>query len=327
MPPGFWLQFRYDLKWIAPSITTRLKSEDLRESLRSAETLIAYLDQSNASVPPEVVPCRMAKLIEPVPLGSTVSIQLELGAFARAEDVAVFNRDIRAKVSGLPEWKAGQIEGFYWFEIPEISGCVLTSDLESWESLVSQLAPRPDFSTEMVFYTIEGMLKVGSQKRVDATSNKYKLGPNQQYELRIYHFHPTQGEPKTQLSLETTSELITLTTNPEVSLESRYDLKRVRLRTRGSPARESAVLTMKRRPTSSSNWEWEFDLPVSIRGWFWRKFGLGALLGAFLAVSPIVAAYSNSKLSPHSQLVISIVSAVSSLLAGEVATFGLRRTL
>jgi hypothetical protein len=44
-------------------------------------------------------------------------------------------------------------------------------------------------------------------------------------------------------------------------------------------------------------------------------------------VSPIVAAYSNSKLSAHDQLVIALVGAASSLLAGFAAAFGLKRSI
>jgi hypothetical protein len=51
------------------------------------------------------------------------------------------------------------------------------------------------------------------------------------------------------------------------------------------------------------------------------------LVGMFLMVTPIIAAYSNSKLSGRDQLTTALVGAISSLLAGFAADFGLEPSI
>jgi hypothetical protein len=112
-----------------------------------------------------------------------------------------------------------------------------------------------------------------------------------------------------------------------VLLDSRYDLKRIRFRTMSPVSPEPGVLAVRRQLPNQTVWEWEFDLPVQVRGTFWRKLGLGLLIGIFLAVSPIVSAYSNPNLSAVSRAIISLVSTITGMLAGIAAAFGLRRSL
>jgi hypothetical protein len=115
---------------------------------------------------------------------------------------------------------------------------------------------------------------------------------------------------------------------PELLLDSRYDLKRLAFRT-GSPVPgENGVLTLSRKThAADEKWEWDLDLGLRVRAAVGRQLLFGLLVGLFLMVTPIVAAYSNSKLTTNQQLVIAVVGAISSLLAGFAAAFGLKRSI
>jgi hypothetical protein len=71
------------------------------------------------------------------------------------------------------------------------------------------------------------------------------------------------------------------------------------------------------------------DLSVRGRAAVRRQllFGLFGLVGMFLVITPIIAAYSNSKLSSRDQLTTALVGAISSLLAGFAADFGLKPSI
>ncbi len=115
---------------------------------------------------------------------------------------------------------------------------------------------------------------------------------------------------------------------PELLLDSRYDLKRLAFRT-GSPVPgERGVLTLRRRALGAADtWEWDLDLSLRVRAAVGRQLMFGLLVGAFLMVTPIVAAYSNSDLSSRSRLILAVVGVITSVLAGLAAAFGLKRSI
>lgn len=329
MPIGTWIQFRYARGLVPPPLLAGIGDKKTLRRLRGAPTLINYLDLSDPLRNPEVVPCRIASLVDVVPLGSTVSLQLELADFALASDISRFNEDLAALAGDVvPKWDGQRVRGSFWFEVNgELHSVTRSSDMAVWENLVEQIAERKDFEDEPFFYAIQDLLEVGPDRPVPAKKNLYKLRPNREYDVRIYHFHPTHGEPQSLIGLETSHPSLSFTTNPRVLLDSRYDLKRIRLRTMSPVSREPGVLAVRRQTLNQPEWAWEFDLPIQVRGTFWRKLALGLLIGTFLAVSPIVSANSNPNLSAGSRLVISLVSTITGILAGIAAAFGLRRSL
>jgi hypothetical protein len=329
MPTGTWIQFRYAREWVAPAILADLVDAKKRKALAGKDVLISYVDQTELQQDPELLPCRMASLVDVVPLGRTVSLQLELADFALASDLTQFNDEAKSLAGDVfPRREADGLKGAYWFEISRSPNSIArSSGLATWESIVQQVATRPDFQEEHFFYTVEGLVDVAPTKPLAAKRNMFHMRANREYDLRIYHYHPTHGDPRAQIGLETSHASLSFTTNPEVLLDSRYDLKRIRLRTMAPESREPGVLTIRRQEQGKPEWEWEFDLPIQVRATFWRKIGFGLLVGCFLAVSPIVGAYSNPSLSAGSRQVISLVAIVTGILAGVTAAFGLRRSL
>jgi hypothetical protein len=149
------------------------------------------------------------------------------------------------------------------------------------------------------------------------------------YELRVYHFSPGNDDTEAELQASVLGVPVEFTMTPELLLDSRYDLKRLAFRT-GSPVPgQRGVLTLRRKDVGGADkeWAWDLDLGLHVRAAVLRQLLFGLLVGLFLMVTPIVAAYSNSKLTTHQQLVIALVGAGSSLLAGLAAAFGLKRSI
>jgi hypothetical protein len=329
MPSGTWIQFRYAATWIAPSIASQLDERKKRKRLRGTQSLIAYIDQADPGKDPEIVPCRYATLVDVAKLGRTTSLRLEFGDFAYAADLPQLNESLSSRVSeALPRRVDGRMEGCYWLALEGgLAEVTRSSNLDTWEMIVEQLASRSDFQQERFFYTLEGLVDVATEKRLRPKGNLCALRPSREYDLEIYHYHPTEGDPDTFLSATTSEPSISFAMTPEVLLDSRYDLKRIRLRTASPMSAERGVLTLRRRRRSENDSEWQFDLPVRLRGAVLRRLGVGLLIGVLLAVSSVVAAYSNPKLSDADQLTIALVGGGASLLAGVAAAFGLRRSL
>lgn len=325
MPKGSGLQFRYDSKWIAPVIRDRISTGTVKDT----PSLIVYIDQHDNTKIPELVPCRFAKLVDAVSHGTTVSLVLALEEFAYAENLTAFNNEMRAASAGtLPAWQPdGKITGAYWLEIgQEPRTAVKSLKLSEWEKIVAQVAGHPDFANESYFYTMEAIIAIGLGTTVSPQDGVYELAPGREYEFRIYHFHPTTVAPGTRLRLDTSSQWLAFTTNPVLIVDSRYDLKRVRLKTGKPSTRETAVLAILRNGVNG-NANLEFDLPLQIRGTFWNTLGYGILLGTLLAGPQIVAALSNPNLPAHNVAVISIVSGILGLGAGVLAAFGLKKSV
>jgi hypothetical protein len=327
MPKGAHLQFRYDSKWIAAGVRDLLSNK----GVKGTPSLIAHIDQHDKAKTPELIPCRFATLADAVSHGSTVSVILALGEFGYAKDLAAFNLEMRSASTTLPTWgPEGSITGTYWMDIAREPNTVLRSaTLDTWEEVVAQLAERSDFADEPCFYVVEGLYPIGRDSPLSHEGGTYEIGAGREYEVRIYHFHPRRAPEQTWLRLATVSGSLRFTTNPLLSIDSRYDMKRARLRA-GTPAKaEDTVLSVYRVTSDRQDvlGMWEFDLPLRIKGSFWPTLMHGIVLGTLLAGPQIVAAFSNPGLPPSNVTAICIVSAILGLVAGIFAAFGLRRSV
>jgi hypothetical protein len=329
LPPGAWLAFRYNREWIADDVLRRLEPPADPTKLNGSDVLIAYIDQHDSSQAIEIVPCRFATLHDVAPLGQTTSLQLELRDLAYAADLVAVNDLLKQRAPAtFPHRTNGTIEGAYWFETDVLPGISPANDEATWEKLVAQLGARTEFANERFFYKVEGIVDLGSRKVRAPKKNVFRLRPGRDYELRLYHFSPGKDDAEAELQASVLGVPVEFTMTPELLLDSRYDLKRLAFRT-GSPVPgQNGVMTLRRRALgSNANWEWDLDLRLRVGAAIGRQLLFGLLVGLFLMVTPIVAAYSNSKLSAHDQLLIAVVGAISSLLAGFAAAFGLKRSI
>lgn len=327
MPSGMRLPFRYDQKWVAPRLLTAL-GDGKAGQVDGAHALVVYVDQADPLREPLFIPCRTATIVNPLLLGQTVSLELELGSPVLAPDLGEFQSEMRSSTTDrLPHWTDEGVGGSYWLESTRDLSIEGSADLATWELVVQQLSSRADFDGERFFYVVQALVDVANKKTQSVRDSRFLLRANREYAVRLYHFHPDRGDPSTLLRLDATQQSLVFTSNPEVTLDSRYDLKQVRFRTGLPAARELELITIRRKSTSEADWDSEFEIPVHIRGTFWRRFGIAVLIGIFLSAPQIVQTYNDGDLSDESRLMMVIVFAVSGLAAGIVAAFALRRSL
>jgi len=171
------------------------------------------------------------------------------------------------------------------------------------------------------------MSPLESNKAVQLKEGRYELASGTEYELRIYHYSPGGGPLNTRLTLATSSPWLMFTTNPLLVLDSRYDLKRVRIKTGKPSSKEPAILSVLRSESGTETPELQFDLQVAVRSNFAWTLLYGVVLGVLLGGPQIVAAFSNPALPRTNAYFISVMSGVSGLFAGIFAAFGLKKSL
>jgi hypothetical protein len=252
-----------------------------------------------------------------------------MAIFGFAESLTAFRNELQAASAGtIPSWKQDQsIQGFYWIDLgQEPRTVVKTKNFVDWEKIVGQIAGRADFQGEGCFYTTK-LVELRSAKTILLTPEQrvYKLGSGRQYEFHIYHFHPIDVPPGTALSLTSASDWLKFTTNTSIAFDSRYDLKRVRLRVGYPSTQEFAVITISCSKPSTEDSGFQFDLPIQISGTFWRTLGFGAAIGVLLAAQQIFAVWNNPNLPSNNAVVSTIASLIIGLVTGILATFGLRK--
>lgn len=331
MPRGSRLQFRYRLDLVTEGVKQRIKDG----TYRNTRALIAYLDQQDRTKVPELVPCRFTRIVHAQIHGSTTSLVFVLEEFAYAENVEAFNNQARlASGDTLPSRKSPEdkfAEGAFWLEVGDeaLTNVISTRDVGDWEQIVYQLFQHEDFKTENCFYMIEGLYEGEDQEKINLKSSSYHLKPSQEYEVRIYHFLPKVAKKTVSLRFGISRPSITFTTNSVQTIDSEYDMKRVRFETGRPVLSEKSVLSVFRTNVDDNN-EIEildFDIPLQTAGTWVLKLILGIVIGVLLAAPHITAALGNSQLSSMIKGIIVVVSVIASVFAGLIAAFGLKKSI
>jgi hypothetical protein len=295
--------------------------------------LISYIDQHDKSKIPDFIPCRFAFISDARIHGTTVALGLCLQEFAFAENLDSFSKETRT-LSGnvVPTWgQDGRLTGYYCLEIDADRSCPLTSskELATWERIVNQVAQRADFLDEKCFYTFHGIRDVCTQRTVSLEGGALMLKPATTYEIELYHFHPTEGKSNAFLRVQTETPLIRITSNPTLEVNSRYDVKLVRIQTARPTTSETAVLSIFRGDDLKNDrfGKIDFDLRLVVSSVWLRNLLVGVLIGILLAAPQVIAAFSNSQLTVNTQTVITLFSLLAGMSAGMVASFQLPKRL
>lgn len=154
------------------------------------------------------------------------------------------------------------------------------------------------------------------------------LEPDKQYELSIYHYHPSLTPSGVWLRLDSENRWVTNMSNPLLSIDSRYDQKRVRFRSGRPWQDEEARVSIYRvqdadpRETIGSP---EFDLSLSIRSSRWPLYGYVLLLAALLATPQIIQGWLETDYTQLTKIVVTVVALVFGLAVGIAGVFGLQR--
>jgi hypothetical protein len=329
MPEGSKLQFRYRLDLVAQRVKQMIENGTYKNN----KALIAYLDQRDGTKPPELVPCRFAKIAHAQMHGSTTSLVFVLEEFAYAENIEAFNNQARLASGNTlplrrnPEDKYAQ--GAFWLEVGDeaLNNVISTRDLGDWEKIVYQLVQRKDFESENCFYMIEGLYQAEGDVKVNMKRGSYHLKPSKEYEVRIYHFLPRTAQKTVSLRLDISRPSITFTTNCIQIIDSEYDMKRIRFKTDQPVLSEKSILSVFRTDGDTGNQieTLDFDVQLQTAGVWGLKLILGIGIGILLAAPHITAAMGNNQLSNRIKCVIVLVSVIASILAGIIATFGLKK--
>jgi hypothetical protein len=331
MPMGSHLPFRYSLGLIPESLKEPIK----RNKLAGQEICIAYLDRSVQSQKPMIVPCRKAKLIKSHTLGDFCILEFELLEFWLAPDLQAFNKDIHSKIGNLPYWEEDCLKGYFCSKAESIpTSLMVSTEIESWQTLVKSLKSHADFATEPFFYYVRGVYPTKMECRIEAIDNVYDVVANSSYEIRIVQFSP--GDTNQTVALkeinwllaDSDTQSLSFITNKKLAVDSDYDEKILRFRTSNTSNTVDSMISLLRhvRVNEAPKIEdaiWDFDLRFHIKPRTWTGIWQGALIGILIACQGLVLIFFNSYITE--KLPPSIAVVILGLATGWVASFSLRK--
>ncbi len=335
------MQYRYQRKWIADSVLEKIS----RKQVQGTKCLLTYIDQSTPSQPMGFVPLRTAIMTSAQPHGTTVSFLMRLEKFVYAEDLSGFKGEITgASGSLLPKWGSDASPvGKYVLEISEkLNSIAENTDadwsqlvLTTWEKLVGQLHDRRDFQPLNFFYKVLGLFPVGADVPLSLLPVEgeklvsYEIVAGQEYELRLYQYHPEKSPTNEGLIFRATEGAIDFLTNPTIIVDSKYDLKRLRL-TVDPSGLLNAISVAVHRVSDVGKEEfgrWEFDILFRVRqpkGW---KIGVGMGVGLLLAAPQIISAWLSPSLPDLSRWIVSGIAVASGITVGLFVMFRIKRPI
>jgi hypothetical protein len=330
LPPGAQMQFRYDRKWVAPSILEQIP----REQLAGVVILLCFLAGDGAAHPFEIIPIRFARLIRAELVGTSCLFIFEAGGFARGLDDAAVRSAIdstnRPKLPGPSKASQALFAFDCDLRTPLPPG---TPSLAAFENVVARVTKSQPFSSpETVFFTVFRMSRLGkfswfgSWPRTKfpsrAQMGTYVLSGGKRYECEVYCLRPNesaQGEAAAKLKLSIASEddQLTFISATHGEVDSKYDVKRFVFRSdAGIFDRLTGIRFFLTNETDGTTRR-EIALPILLR----RNVLLGEikflLVGAATAITGLLAASAAGKLTP----LIGTLIAIGGFLAGIAAVF------
>lgn len=333
LPIGTQLQFRYELD---PLVSEGVKQKIQQGTLLNEEVVIAYADRST---PPEggtgfieLIPVRRATIASAVAPGKTASLVFILGKVAYASDIRAFNNEI-ANLSGnaLARWEDGQVRGYFCAELNAHPTTMIDiEDLGQWEEVVTQLSQHKDFDSEETFFTVFGLLTEDELKAMSATLRHVPwpdmLPANAERELAIYQYHPQKSPTDLFLSVRTGGDL-TVESPSRIRLDSRYDLKRIRIKS-GDPSyrnRLSWITLATEGPGVSGSLE--SDMSLKVKSNWLRRVVVAAVIAVGITGAQAIPLATRVDLSTTGKVASAIGILFISFIVGLAAVWGIRRSV
>ncbi len=330
LPMGSALQFRYDTKWIGVKTMEEIRGG----RLVGQDLIVAYIDQSKpeesvASQHIEVIPVRTGKVSAVAVTGDTVALEFTIGTMAHASDLSAFNAElVSLSERALPKWVEQKPEGKYCAELTSVpSKLDRTNGIGHWQKIVKQLAERDDFKEERAFFTVLGLLS-GSERRKIAVELahadwKQKVAPNSDNDLLVYHFHPKPPRRGAALTLSATvGEGLAIESNT-VSVDSRYDLKRIHVRSLDPPTERGSWISVTL--ADAEDVQLDVEMATKVKSDWLRRVLTGSAIAIGLALAQVVAV-SVSDNDGDVKAWLIVFAMLGSLIVGMAAAFGLRRS-
>jgi hypothetical protein len=161
MPMGNSLRFRYELPLISENLLNKFKNC----YLKGESVCIAYLDRSDSTCAPTIIPCRIGTLLKSEVCGNFCILDFKLGAFGITRDVQAFNDEILGEAEQLPYWDGGKIRGYFCQSLKSEPTSLITSfEISDWQHLIVTLKKQSDFLGESFFYYVQGVFPSGVER-------------------------------------------------------------------------------------------------------------------------------------------------------------------
>ncbi|MER8505258.1 hypothetical protein [Mesorhizobium sp. M0618] len=240
LPRGGQMQFRYDGKWLAGDVRSRVP----REQLADEYALVCFVAGSSDPIPYELIPIRIARVIRAESVGTSYIFTLAADAYVSEATTG----ELRAAISPacrerLPSAAQGPSE-IYCFSLDFELRPHQRLTFEAFEETAKQLSRHKSFAAEQsAFFAVRQISKIsgrswfGTWPRSSAVEQgAFRVSTGKRYECEVYCLrlfeHPIDADgarstPK-ELALvaEANDDSIQFASAKRSVIDSRYDLKR-----------------------------------------------------------------------------------------------------
>lgn len=312
-PPGSLLQFRYDRNLVSGTVIKRVSESGLQND----RCLVVYWDEEAPKGTPNLIPCRFGRIIQSGVPGTIVTIEFRLEGYAYAEDLNAFRKEFQdlglIDVEGKCEILVNPIP-------LALTKVVESTEIAVWQSLVSQLAPRPKFVGEDFFFTLDSIARRKPRKQLELQGGKLELDSGSEYDLGFFVYHPDHPDKASldgRINLLSSHEALMTSSGAPIVVDSPYDYTYARLRTGTPDEKQHATLTIQLE-TSKHLESMNFVLDMPVKG-AWRRIAGGiVLVGLLLALPQLITWISTEWLRRT-------ITLVSQLVAAAVVALGLKK--
>jgi len=337
MPRGARLRFRYGQEHVDSVVRPELS----KDSLSGASLLLCYLNVTDPTAIPNVVPCRFATLISSRQIGRYVTCKLSLGGFASHQQLAEF-QSMMTERQAFPKWHAAESGGRdlkgSWVHAVTSSRlfAVETDEDLAWQAVVSTLAESPDFASERYFYRLEEIRDLRRNRTVQPFCGVYNLRGSTMYEISVLHFDPSD-EPRPKPNGNAPPWILVKCEGPglnpvsgaALAIDSPYDEKKVRFETTSSVSPQRGLLRFlkhgeQEHDPDPSKAVPDFEIEVGVAGDHGSVFWRGLLLGGLLSAQQLFAISKTAQPEDITATLV-MISIVLSLITGWVALLNLRK--
>lgn len=327
MPAGARLQFRYTLSLLASGVRDRVKDN----GLVGQDACLAYIETSDKSKEPEIVPTRAGKVVRSEVQGDFCVLEFALQGYAYAGDLGAFNRQLRTQDGNLPHWKGNDLIGHFCSEVKADTTLPLKLDAgkAQWQEICRALSKFPAFGGERVFYLVEGVKTLSDSAQVMCDDGIYQFESGGLYEIRLVHFSPIrlafparpQNKDMDWLVIDSDEKALTIVGTNTAAVDSDYDRKSFRVRAATTSVPLDARLSFSRRGPNTSKEEatWDFDLQAQVQRQTGRLIRVGLLIGLPVALQGLVLTLSNDKITDKFWVSVAVV--LTGFTTGLLATF------
>jgi hypothetical protein len=257
-PAGSVFRFRYDEKYVAP--TLRIDWE--HDALTQRDVLVVYSIQQPADYHAAAyVPIRRGQISRCFAEGSTLVVEFRVTGYAplrrpeqdetKGDLVRSFSESLGVALLGHPGHDDRNLR-FSAAEGEEPTGLIAAGDTEAhaFERLVAYLSPTVSFGST-VFWRVAHVRKLGDVAPVIADAQgRFRLVSENTYEVTIAHFQvdaPPRENPPT-FDVSTDSSLVEVIAPKQFAVASRYDSIPINIRVAPLPGTRETVLSIQPSP-------------------------------------------------------------------------------